>query len=121
MGALKYLATFLATVSLGGCSVSNVGPPSVEKYFIKEISFYGSHEERRAKTSRFVPDTWYILFCETEKAASCFTRKITHAPWKWQAEGSKVTITWQKRGDSFSQWWDVVSVVDTATGEPLQM
>jgi hypothetical protein len=112
----------LSALALVGCQIddSPTGPPFALDNVIKEISFQGAHQDERcSKGCRYtsVPDTWYILFCQVKKPDDCFSRKITHAPWKWQVEGTRVTVTWQPRGD----WNQFKGVVLTDTKEHMEM
>lgn len=99
---LKIIFAVVALSHESGCSNDPIGKPFEVQNEIKEISFKAAHQyddcgAKRGCRAVFVPDTWFILFCSTERANNCFTRSITHAPWKWQTPGTRVVVTWQRR------------------------
>lgn len=97
------LRTFLAlcvALVLAGCENDPTGKPYAIENVISDISFKPQHEEDHCVKvchTDVAPDTWFILFCDTQRANDCFTKEITHAPWKWEVVGAKVVITWQPR------------------------
>lgn len=114
------LVTLTLVSLLAGCT-QEPSPPFEIKNRIKEISFFGAHEERRcSKGCRYKPrpDTWYILFCNVKNAADCYWEDINHAPWKWQKEGTEVTMT--RYRDEWG-YLKMLLIVDTVTGEKLEM
>jgi hypothetical protein len=91
---------FVLALLLTACSNSPAGDPYRVRNVIKDISFKGAHEDRRcSKSCRYVyvPDTWYILFCNVNRESDCFHRAIEHEPWSWQKVGTEVLIEWQPR------------------------
>ena len=107
----KCILAALASVSLAGCGYSNEpsGDPLKVVDVISEISFLPAHTEKHCSKScsyNDVPDKWFILFCRASGEKICFDRSIEHAPWRWEKEGNRVTITWQPR----ERYWTILKL-----------
>jgi hypothetical protein len=113
----RSIAAIMALLALAGCDSKPDGAPFAIDNVVKNVSFFGAHQEEHCSKGCYsvdVPDKWFFQFCSIKDPADCFTKSITHAPWKWEREGAHVTVTWQ-RWTSGNQY--VVKWVLTDTGE----
>lgn len=121
----KTLLSVLSAAILGGCSYNPSGEPYTKEFVIKEISFSGAHQDEHCSKGcryEYVPDRWYIHFCNVLAPTDCYWRSIEHAPWKWQYEGYKVKWTRQvMQGYWGNSYRKDISFVSSETGEQLVM
>lgn len=114
----RLLSSLALALLLFGCGTFEpVGPPFEEDNTIADISFREAYDVKKVKRSpRRIPEEWYILLCDVKDKSDCFTRSITHAPWRWQVVGAKITVVWQRYDNAPMR---VVRYLDTATKEKL--
>ena len=105
---LRLLALIGALV-LASCDAPSGKPFTIDNV-VNDIAFQAQHEEAHcAKGCTFVtvPDKWWLRVCNVADASDCGIVTLYHAPWKWEQEGSRVTVQWQRWTDGGLTFVDI--------------